>query len=92
VGLQRHRAAVGLLHRAALAFASFSAAMALVLPMHDPVVAIVYIGVSSLGDLGLFASPPPVGGIASAGSLGAALLVAGIGALLLASGARRIPA
>ena len=48
--------------------------------------------VSSIGYLGMVAGPPLVGGIAQASSLSWGLAVVAIGALLLAWGARRVPA
>ena len=48
--------------------------------------------VSSIGYLGMVAGPPLVGGIAQASSLSWGLAVVVVGALLLAWGARRIPA
>ena len=48
--------------------------------------------VSSIGYLGMVAGPPLVGGIAQASSLSWGLAVVVLGALLLAWGARRIPA
>lgn len=48
--------------------------------------------VSSIGYLGMVVGPPLVGGIAQASSLSWGLAVVALGALLLARGARRIPA